>query len=484
VVQALRFREAFAEEAVNLGQNWTHGKMPSAAGGGRRRPGRVMPFRDRTEAGRRLAERLAGRLSPGRVSVHGPTIVLGMPRGGIPVAHEIAKALRLPLDVLVVRKLGYPGQPELGLGAIGEGGVRVINERLVAQLRVPSSVLDQVARGEGEELERRLRTYRDGRPPVPVSGSTVVIVDDGLATGFTAMAGIEVLRRRGVSRIVLAIPVAPPSTVALMRSLADDVVCLEQPNDFFGIGEWYSDFHQVPDEEVRSLLADIADISEVPDASSGSGSGTFAVQKTFAIDFDATTLYADVTAPDNAHGVVVFAHGSGSSRLSPRNRFVAAALQDRGFATVLLDLLTVDEANERSNVFDVTLLSKRLESAVKWTAQQPDLQLPTGLFGASTGAAAALEVAASLRGEVGAVVSRGGRPDLAGARLPEVTAPTLLIVGGRDYHVLELNRRALELFKIEKRLDVIPGSGHLFEEPGALEQVADLANEWFISHLS
>jgi len=196
-------------------------------------------------------------------------------------------------------------------------------------------------------------------------------------------------------------------------------------------------------------------------------------------------LQGEVKVPDRACGLVVFAHGSGSSRHSPRNRFVAEALQRRGLGTLLFDLLTDAEAADRANVFDIPLLAERLVEAVEWACRHAGLAaLPVGLFGASTGAAAALVAAAERPQQVSAVVSRGGRPDLAASDLERVRAPTLLIVGGSDREVLELNRRAYRRLDCEKRLQVVPGATHLFEEAGTLEQVADAAGEWFVKHLS
>ncbi|HEY2651286.1 MAG TPA: alpha/beta family hydrolase [Solirubrobacteraceae bacterium] len=194
-----------------------------------------------------------------------------------------------------------------------------------------------------------------------------------------------------------------------------------------------------------------------------------------------TATVGDLVVPDAPRGLVLFAHGSGSSRHSPRNRQVAQALDRRSLATLLLDLLTEAEERDRTNVFDIELLAARLIAATRWA--QAAAELPIGYFGASTGAAAALSAAAELGPRIGAVVSRGGRPDLAGERLPAVTAPTLLIVGGRDEVVLELNRKAEELLGAYSELAVVPGATHLFEEPGALEQVAALAGGWFERYL-
>jgi putative phosphoribosyl transferase len=202
----------------------------------------------------------------------------------------------------------------------------------------------------------------------------------------------------------------------------------------------------------------------------------------------AAQLEGDLGIPRGAAGIVLFAHGSGSSRFSPRNRFVARMLHQAGIATLLLDLLTPDEEaidlRTAELRFDISLLADRLVGATDWLGHDPDTRrLRVGYFGASTGGGAALVAAAQRPEAIGAVVSRGGRPDLAGDALQRVTAPTLLIVGGYDYPVIEMNRQALARLRCEKRLDVVPGATHLFEEPGTLERVAELAIDWFARHL-
>ncbi|MBI2852565.1 MAG: dienelactone hydrolase family protein [Chloroflexi bacterium] len=200
------------------------------------------------------------------------------------------------------------------------------------------------------------------------------------------------------------------------------------------------------------------------------------------------TLQGNLEIPEKAVGIVAFAHGSGSSRLSPRNRFVAGALQKAGLATLLFDLLTAEEEAEDVFTarlrFDIDLLTKRLIGGTDWLLENPKTRdFNIGYFGSSTGAAAALMAAAEKPDVIRAIVSRGGRPDLAMASLPRVKAPTLLIVGGRDYPVIEMNQEALNNLKAEKRLVIVPGATHLFEEPGALEQVATYAADWFVKHL-
>lgn len=212
-------------------------------------------------------------------------------------------------------------------------------------------------------------------------------------------------------------------------------------------------------------------------------------QKVVRVPIGGRALQADLAIPESACGIVLFAHGSGSSRRSPRNRHVAQVLQEAGLATLLMDLLTPEEeafdAQTAALRFDIELLADRLAKVTRWLLDQPKLaQLRIGYFGASTGAAAALVAAAELPALVAAVVSRGGRPDLAGEALLQVTAPTLLIVGGRDFTVLELNHKALAELPGQKRLEIVPGATHLFEEPGSLEAVAQLAKNWFAFYLN
>ncbi len=425
-----------------------------------------MPFRDRREAGRRLAERLSG------LRATSP-LILGLPRGGVPVAYEVAKALGAPLDILVVRKLGVPFQPELGMGAVGEDGVRVLNADVLHQAGVTEAQLAQVEARERAEVEERAARLRGGRPAIPLQGRTAVIVDDGLATGGTARAAVRVARVRGAARVILAVPVAPPETVAALRRDTDDVVAVETPEPFFAIGGWYSDFSPTSDDEVVELLVR-ATVDGVDKE----------IDKEVVIPAEGRQLAGHLTIPSGARGLVVFAHGSGSGRHSPRNQAVARALNDAGLGTLLFDLLSPEEEADRANVFDIPLLAGRLGAATAWLLDQDDTRaLPIGFFGASTGAGAALWAAAEPDSPARAIVSRGGRPDLAGARLESVRAPTLLIVGGRDEAVLEMNRDAARHLTCEHRIEVVPGATHLFEEPGALEAVADLAARWFLEHL-
>jgi predicted phosphoribosyltransferase len=205
-------------------------------------------FQNRSEAGRVLASMLE------EYADRPDALVLALPRGGVPVGFEIASALHLPLDVFVVRKLGVPGHEELAMGAIATGGVRVLNEEVVGYLGIPDAVIDRVASAEGQELERRERAYRGTRPAPEVSGRTVILVDDGLATGSTMRAAVAALRQRHPARIIVAVPVAAPSTCGEFQHEVDRIVCAMTPEPFYGVGQWYEDFSQTTDQEVRDLL--------------------------------------------------------------------------------------------------------------------------------------------------------------------------------------------------------------------------------------
>jgi putative phosphoribosyl transferase len=213
-----------------------------------RSQGMASPFRDRTEAGRRLAEKLA------RYAGQPDAIVLALPRGGVPVAYEVAMALNAPLDVYLVRKLGVPGHEELALGAIATGGVRVLLPEVIREADVPEHTVERVTQQELRELERRERAFRGDRPPPEVRGRTVILVDDGLATGATMRAAIAALKQQGPAHIVVAVPTAAPQTCESMRREVDDVVCAITPEPFYAVGLWYDDFAQTTDDEVRALL--------------------------------------------------------------------------------------------------------------------------------------------------------------------------------------------------------------------------------------
>lgn len=449
-------------------------------------------FRDRREAGQELAGHLR------RYADRAP-VVLGLPRGGVPVAYEVARALGAPLDVCVVRKIGAPVEPELGIGAVAEDGALWVNRSAMAMVGCSEKELQQIVKEKRAEVESRVRRFREGAPPIDVRGRLVLVVDDGIATGGTARAAIETLRARGAGRIVLVVPVAAAESLAELSSVADEIVCPHAEEAFYAVGQWYEDFTATTDDDVVELLhrakkeereeaerSRAAPRSERGAPSSERGGTT--TRRNVQIPVGDRKLEGILTVPPGAKGLVLFAHGSGSGRHSPRNQYVAGELQNAGLATLLLDLLTQEEeaidALTGHLRFDIGLLASRLVAATEWSRLERETRtLDLGYFGASTGAAAALIGAAERPEMVHAVVSRGGRPDLAESWLPRVKAPTLLIVGGEDDEVVTLNREAFDLLECPKEIEIVPKATHLFPEPGALERVAELACGWFTRHL-
>ena len=440
-----------------------------------------MIFASRDDAGQQLAKRLEHLRGE-------PVVVLGLPRGGIPVAAQVAHALGAPLDVIVVRKIGVPFQPELAMGAVGEDGVRVAERHVIRASAIKPEEFAAAEAREQATVNARAARYRSYRPREPLAGRVAVVIDDGIATGSTARAACQIARAHGAARVVLAVPVAPPGWEARIGPDADEFVCVETPADFFAIGEFYADFSQLTDDDVIAYLDLAAREHPAPAANRFAAPAADDPPDQNAdvrLAGGAIRLAGYLTVPAGAPGVVLFAHGSGSSRHSPRNRYVATVLNQAGLGTLLLDLLTPEEEADRANVFDVELLARRLAEVTSWLRTQPSAgRAAIGYFGASTGAAAALWAAADPGSGVAAVVSRGGRPDLAGPRLAAVTAPTLLIVGGLDTLVLDLNLAAQTRLQCENSLAVVPGATHLFEEPGTLAMAAALARDWFVSHLS
>jgi len=322
-----------------------------------------------------------------------------------------------------------------------------------------------------------------------LAGRTVIVVDDGVATGATARAAGRAARKLGAARVVLAAPVIAAASEPELRSEFDAIVAVELPEAFFAVSQWYERFEQLSDEDVMAYLRAPGGPRDLEQAGPWRADPE---EETLVIPFEDALgpgeLEADLVLPADARGLVVFVHGSGSSRRSPRNRFVARELQDAGLATLLFDLLTPDEAAEDAITarlrFDIRLLTGRVLAVARWLEELPRTRaLRLCAFGASTGAAAALAAAAAMPERIAVVVSRGGRPDLVEPeKLRKVRAPVLLVVGGRDEADLRVNRAVLP-YLARAELAVVPGATHLFEEPGTLGAVAGRAARWFERHL-
>jgi putative phosphoribosyl transferase len=426
------------------------GRQPAGRSG-------VLPFRDREDGARHLLAKLQD------LKDQNP-LVLAVPRGAVPMAKIIAEALDGELDLIFVKKIGHPLQPEFALGAVSEDGEIILSHDLKAY-GVTREEFERAAMEQLESLRNKRAEFTPGRGPLDVKGRTTIVIDDGIATGATTTAAVRMLKVKGARRIIVATPVASRQAVDRLQKENVDVRTVAVPDRFTAVGHSYRNFTQVSDAEVGSLLR-VNPNNEVK-------IGTLRLKSIWGM-------------PENPIGLVLFAHGSGSGRLSPRNQFVAETLNKNDISTLLVDLLTEEESHVRANTFNIDLLAERLIEITEWIGRQENLKsMKIGYFGASTGAAAALVAAAKLgQQRVTAVVSRGGRPDLAQQYLAQVRAPTLLIVGERDDSVIELNQKAYQQLQCERKIEIVPQATHLFEEPGTLEIASELAVAWFRKYFS
>jgi putative phosphoribosyl transferase len=415
--------------------------------------------------------------------VAGDTVIIGIPAGGVAVAAEIARAFSAPLDVCVVRKLRAPtDEASLGFGAIAEGGELVLDAGAAARTGLGEVQIARLIAEKDVEARELLRRIRRGRPPLELAGKTVIVVDDGASTGNTARAALRAARRRGARRTVLALELAPRATLDHLASEADVVVCAEVLPDAHAANRAYQELERIRVDQIADLLGQSED--EAPEPSQRALRGPVRIRVADA------ALDGDLVVPMSATGLVLFAHSSDQLRHDRGHNLVSRTLEHAGLATLVVDLLTPRERHLGKTPvgrlsFNAEMLARRLAAATSWAREQPETSaLAVGYFGTSVGAAAALLAAADPDNRVMAVAARACRPDLADRAIAALRSPTLLLVGERDPALLELNRRALERLRCTKRLSVVGGATHDFEEPGALEQVARRAAAWFGRHLT
>lgn len=436
------------------------------------------PFHCREQAGRAVAQELGDLRGASRL------IVLGLPRGGVVVAEAVAHALGAACDVIVARKLGVPGVEEVAFGAIAEGCDRIVDDPVRSYIGIPKALVHRVVERERRELARRVRAFRGDRLLPSLTGMTVVLVDDGMATGATMHAAALAVRAHNPASITVAVPVASRASCDSLAPVVTRVVALHVPEPFTTVSDCYEEFEQVSDDDVRRLLATPVHPSTTPEQWPQRASAGQAVA--IPVEPIGATIAGDLGLPDvdrSPHGLVIFAHGGGSSRHSYRNAFLAAWLQAIGWSTLRIDLLLPDEqsqdARDGSLRFDIERITQRLCAAVDWSVRE---RVPGHrnviLFGASTGAAAAVLAAVARPQTVRGVMSRGGRVDLAAAVFDRITVPVLMVVGTRDPDTLRGNREALRVLRSDPTLRLVRGAGHTFEEPGALGAVGRHVEAW------
>jgi putative phosphoribosyl transferase len=432
-----------------------------------------MRFRDRAQAGRELAEALAPVLKP-------PAVVAGIPRGGVSVALPIVERFRLPLTVVYARKLTAPIAPEFAFGAIDEDGHAIVDSRSVAMLGLSPDDVERAKERVSKEIRRRMTTYGVPALGQHLPGAAVVLVDDGLATGLTMRAALEYARRRGAREIVVAVPCASEAAAREFERAADRFVCLTVDPDFMAVGQYYVDFSPVSDEEVIAMLTRAREPAAREPGASAGGDVRVLFKNSLGFALAGRLL---VPASPGPHPVVVFAHGWGSGKDSPRNRAVAEALRALGFAAFLFDFTghgesegTQEDSTQEQQVDDLAAALGALERLDEVDGRR------LGVAGASSGAAVAILASARDR-RIRALALRS--PNLTGAEasVSRVSVPTLLVVGEHDEPIRTALGPLLDRFGGPRRLEVVPGGDHLFEDPAALTRATAATVAWFKDHL-
>jgi putative phosphoribosyl transferase len=420
-----------------------------------------MMFRDRKDAGERLAAVLKER------NFEKP-VVLGIPRGGVPVAAEVARAIGGELAVVVARKLGAPGNPELAIGATTETGASYINTGVALAAGAGERYIEAEKERQVREARRREELFDHHRRP-PVKDRTVIIVDDGIATGATAIAAVRSMKAEGAGRVVLAVPVGPPEMIELLRCYADEVVCLDEDPGFWAVGQCYLDFSQVSDEDVLRILDAFAAKIMV------------AASRHVEIRRDGLRLAGILSTPagNGPFPLVIFVHGLGSSKESPRNVVIANRLVDEGIATLLFDLSGHGESSSAPED-GIDAYVSDVEAAFAWSERDADIDNALiGLAGSSLGATVAAMAVAQGRAGPATLVLRA--PPMEASQFRAVKVPSLVLIGSQDPLRKNVERDIAGC--PELTLSVVDGASHLFEEPGTLQEALERTVGWFKSKL-
>jgi putative phosphoribosyl transferase len=446
----------------------------------------LRPFQDRVHAGDALARALIP------FATEPDVVVLGLAPGGVPLARQVADVVRATFSVFISGKIGVPGIEEVALGAVAEGSDRVVTDTMAWYIGVPPAVIERLAVRERVELARRTQLYRDGHSLPELEGKTVILVDDGLATGATIRAAARAIRSRRPRRLVAAVPVASRLGMADIRDEVDDIVAVAVRDEYASVSAAYESLAPLTDEDVLTALGrPTRRVSGIVHDISSLITDT---ERTIEIAIPGCRVVGDLATPTNidygdwsraSHdrdALAILVHAGGSSRDSYRNRYIAGRLRLEGYATLRVDLLTRDEealdADGGSIRFDVAKIAARLTDVCDWAVRAGVYGARRAiLFGAGTGAAGALMTAARRQANTLAVVVRGGRVDLAESALSRVRAPVLSIVGSEDRETLRLHADALRLVRRGKLIRV-RGAGPMFGEPGALGAVAEHSVKW------
>ena len=415
-----------------------------------------MIFRDRDQAARLLFEKL------GDFREQKP-LVLGFADGSLAMAKVIADALNSDVDVNLIRRFRLPNRPEYEMGAVSEDGDVYLGAGFESSL-VDEKELTEVATHEIDHLQAQRRRLTPNRKSLNPKGRTVLLVADGIAKGCEAIASVRNLFENEAARVVVIVPVISAQAYARIEADGAEIRTLYVPETFTSVNHYYLQYTDLEEDEIVRILK-----GGKPDV---------------ILREDGLDLVGQLVVPDRARGLILFAQGKMSGRRQPHNQYMARLFQEEGFATLMADVMTAEENESPTQSLDIEFLSRRMVSIMKWIDEDEQLRkLPLCLLGASTGTAAALLSAAD-SGRISAIVSRGGRSDLAWEALSHIRAPTLLIVGELDKTMIAQTKEAYEQLQCKKDLAIVPGATHHFQEPGTLDKAARLAMEWFASHVA
>jgi putative phosphoribosyl transferase len=428
-------------------------------------------YADRAAAGQVLAARLLPDFGE-------DVVVLGLTHGGVPVAVEVAGLLAAPLDVVVVSRLAIPWRPEVGMGAVAEGGARVIVDQVVDAALVSPHDLEVTERSARIRVAERVQRLRGDRAPSMLGGRTVVVVDDGIVSGASAQVACQVARSRGAARVVVATPVAARDGLRAVSAVADDVVVLQVHDDLLGLGQRYLDFGPIDDDDVAALVPAITGepIAFTPEAPNPARAIPVETQD-LVLAVGSAGLEGLLSVPGDARDLVIIANDSSRERFSTRSSYLSRALTGAGFATLRVDLLTPEEETRGNRLFAITMLSDRLHEVSRSVRGSFER---IAYLAAGVGAAAALEAAAHDGVDIQAVACLGGRPDLA-PRLGAIRAQVLFLVGRQDSAVLGITNDALSRLTCPHKTVIVSRAGPRFREPGALAEVADQLCRWLLT---
>lgn len=419
-------------------------------------------FQNREEAGRLLGEKLLSYKNQ-------HPVILAVPRGGVPVAFEVAKLLNCPLDLIMVKKIGAPKQPELAVGAVSEDSIPIYNKSLVRALSLKHSYLDQVAKKKIKEVHEQLKEFRGTKIPENIKNRTVILIDDGIATGATLMAAIQFIRQKEPLKIVVASPVGSKENLQRIKKLADDVICLKTPDPFMSVGLWYENFNQVSNEEVIRLLGDSRFLAEESNSE-------------IVIQDAHTELHGELHLCDHGKDLIVLTSGSELYQHNPRCQTFKEEFLKSGFNVLLLNLYSEKEIQNTTSPVSLATLSRRLilgtEAAITKIKSSP---VSVGYFAMGVGAGAALAASAQSARKISAIVSFRGRPDMAEEYWRRIETPVLFIAGENDTSIVSIHNYEKEKLRHAKSI-AIPHTTY-FEEFEPLSEAVEYSLDWFTRFL-